>query len=292
MELKKFSRARKLKRPPSDEPNTATVGLLSDSSLSLCGSELCAICLEVYRDGQTLRVISCGHEFHRKCVDPWLLANHTCPLCLFDVVLEKHVPSRQESAPEPADLPPAALRWPLTDQSIPNGAAEGQRHSPPAIGDRRANGSSCGCRQEGRTPMLNRNVQSMPVKRKNELGEKHLYKKRRHVGQDAIGAQKRSARRNRVVPRISVARAMTVSQTETLKARHLSSTVDCISEGYMSDISAVTECTGSSGIRMPSCQGVISKTATARQGDVKFNICNTLPLLPSSRRPMDPRMPP
>ncbi|CDW57229.1 zf-RING 2 domain containing protein [Trichuris trichiura] len=118
MELKKFSHTRKMKRPPLGEPNTATVGLLSDSSLSLCGSDLCAICLEVYKDGQTLRVISCGHEFHRKCVDPWLLANHTCPLCLFDVVLEKHVPSRQEPTAEPVES--AMSPWPSTDQRTPN----------------------------------------------------------------------------------------------------------------------------------------------------------------------------
>ncbi|KFD67597.1 hypothetical protein M514_03464, partial [Trichuris suis] len=290
MELKKFSHTRKMKRPPPGEPNTATIGLLSDSSLSLCGSDLCAICLEVYKDGQTLRVISCGHEFHRKCVDPWLLANHTCPLCLFDVVLEKHVPSRQEPMPEPVES--TVSPWPLADQRTPNASIGSQRQASPTANDRQVNnGSSVGCRRQGRSHTLGGNVQSVPVKRKNELGEKHSHKKRRHIALEAAG-QKRTARRNRVMPRTGASRSMMVSQTETVKGRPLSSTVDCISEGYMSDISAVTECTGSLGFQISSCQGTFSRNAVPRAGDAKVSVCSTLPLVPSSRRPMRPSTPP
>ncbi|GAA6081415.1 RING finger protein 215 isoform X2 [Tachysurus ichikawai] len=41
----------------------------------------CAVCLEQYTTNQCLRVLPCLHEFHRDCVDPWLLLQQTCPLC-------------------------------------------------------------------------------------------------------------------------------------------------------------------------------------------------------------------
>ncbi|KAF0034317.1 hypothetical protein F2P81_014383 [Scophthalmus maximus] len=53
----------------------------------------CAVCLEAFNNNQLvpsrlvssssqcLRVLPCLHEFHRECVDPWLLLQHTCPLC-------------------------------------------------------------------------------------------------------------------------------------------------------------------------------------------------------------------
>ncbi|XP_060894231.1 RING finger protein 215 [Labrus mixtus] len=41
----------------------------------------CAVCLEPFNNNQCLRVLPCLHEYHRECVDPWLLLHHTCPLC-------------------------------------------------------------------------------------------------------------------------------------------------------------------------------------------------------------------
>ncbi|XP_033028294.1 E3 ubiquitin-protein ligase RNF43 isoform X1 [Lacerta agilis] len=56
-------------------------------SVSTCSSApVCAICLEEFTEGQELRIITCFHEFHRHCVDRWLLERQTCPLCMFNIV--------------------------------------------------------------------------------------------------------------------------------------------------------------------------------------------------------------
>ncbi|KAJ6659139.1 hypothetical protein lerEdw1_019442 [Lerista edwardsae] len=46
----------------------------------------CAICLDRFHKNQCLRVLPCLHEFHRDCVDPWLLLQQTCPLCKDNVL--------------------------------------------------------------------------------------------------------------------------------------------------------------------------------------------------------------
>ncbi|XP_032084745.1 RING finger protein 215 [Thamnophis elegans] len=46
----------------------------------------CAICLDQFQRNQCLRVLPCLHEFHRDCVDPWLLLQQTCPLCKHNVL--------------------------------------------------------------------------------------------------------------------------------------------------------------------------------------------------------------
>ena len=44
--------------------------------------ETCAVCLEDYEDGEELRGLVCGHQFHQPCVDPWLMTKRAnCPVC-------------------------------------------------------------------------------------------------------------------------------------------------------------------------------------------------------------------
>lgn len=44
--------------------------------------EECSICLEKYRPGTYKRKLSCGHIFHKKCIDKWFRNDkNECPMC-------------------------------------------------------------------------------------------------------------------------------------------------------------------------------------------------------------------
>lgn len=69
--------------PGPDKKITATASAEdSDDENTDC----CVICLDPYADGDQLRQMPCKHEFHVKCIDPWLLANHNCPLCKYNIL--------------------------------------------------------------------------------------------------------------------------------------------------------------------------------------------------------------
>jgi len=47
---------------------------------------VCVICLGDMLQGECARSLpSCGHDFHRACIDMWLLRKTSCPLCNTDV---------------------------------------------------------------------------------------------------------------------------------------------------------------------------------------------------------------
>ncbi|NWW91596.1 RNF43 ligase, partial [Rhynochetos jubatus] len=79
-----------------------------DSASSCSSAPVCAICLEEFSEGQELRIISCSHEFHRECVDPWLQQHHTCPLCMFNILARDSMDQAMASGSRlvPRDMEP------------------------------------------------------------------------------------------------------------------------------------------------------------------------------------------
>ncbi|KAH7837582.1 hypothetical protein Vadar_015454 [Vaccinium darrowii] len=49
--------------------------------------ECCPICLGEFSGGEKVRILpKCGHGFHVKCIDTWLLSHSSCPNCRVSVI--------------------------------------------------------------------------------------------------------------------------------------------------------------------------------------------------------------
>ncbi len=80
----------------------------------------CAVCLEEYRVGDTLRVLEpCGHCFHARCVDTWTSRRPVCPVCNAPTCAPQ--PARAAALPEAVPVPSDAVTVPrvqLIDLSV------------------------------------------------------------------------------------------------------------------------------------------------------------------------------
>merc|ERR1719481_786472 len=91
--------------------------------------ETCCICLDDYVLGDKLRILPCGHAYHQKCIDPWLLKNkRVCPQCRKKVFASGEVPpSDTESETEDERRP---LLGRHNRASIPAGTFNVQSENP------------------------------------------------------------------------------------------------------------------------------------------------------------------
>ncbi|KAB5514441.1 hypothetical protein DKX38_028347 [Salix brachista] len=59
----------------------------------------CVVCLEDIKEGEWCRnLVGCGHVFHSKCVDSWLVKVSACPICRNRVELDQGVKDRPSMA--------------------------------------------------------------------------------------------------------------------------------------------------------------------------------------------------
>nr|CDJ86768.1 Zinc finger domain containing protein [Haemonchus contortus] len=129
MEIRKFQKesSRQRRRPFARLRRVRSTylpvfGSLTSVANTASSQERCSICLDEYAEGTELRVLFCGHEFHPKCVDPWLLSNRRCPLCQFDVVYKQYpkmepVTKNRQTSPSTENSPLEPLL--LTVQESP-----------------------------------------------------------------------------------------------------------------------------------------------------------------------------
>ncbi|PAN04990.1 hypothetical protein PAHAL_1G107300 [Panicum hallii] len=73
------------KRPAAglDKSALAAMPVLTFKAAAPGGEPMeCAVCLSAMQDGDAVRALpGCRHAFHAACVDAWLCARATCPVC-------------------------------------------------------------------------------------------------------------------------------------------------------------------------------------------------------------------
>ncbi|RLN12377.1 hypothetical protein C2845_PM09G15100 [Panicum miliaceum] len=86
------------------EPPPTPKGAEGDDDKTRGGGSvlLCAVCLEDVRAGEMVRQLpACRHLFHADCVDAWLRAHRTCPLCRCDLS-PRNLTAKASAAPAAA----------------------------------------------------------------------------------------------------------------------------------------------------------------------------------------------
>mgnify|MGYP001166723081 CR=1 FL=1 len=65
------------------------INIDSLNTIILCeqlSDNICSVCLDEFKDGDTIKKLNCNHIFHKDCLEPWLNNNRNCPLCRQNIV--------------------------------------------------------------------------------------------------------------------------------------------------------------------------------------------------------------
>ncbi|XP_077420561.1 E3 ubiquitin-protein ligase RNF128-like [Vanacampus margaritifer] len=76
--------------------------LKRDDEETTSDSHMCAVCIESYKAGELVTVLTCDHIFHQACIEPWLLDKRTCPMCKCDILKSLGVEMEDEERVSPA----------------------------------------------------------------------------------------------------------------------------------------------------------------------------------------------
>eukprot|EP00063_Salmo_salar_P077445 XP_014052280.1 PREDICTED: E3 ubiquitin-protein ligase RNF128-like isoform X2 [Salmo salar] len=62
-------------------------------------ADTCAVCIDAYKTGDVLTILTCNHFFHKTCIEPWLMEHRTCPMCKCDILKALGVEQPEEDQP-------------------------------------------------------------------------------------------------------------------------------------------------------------------------------------------------
>jgi len=74
---------------PKSKPQASTSTSSSSQEFTPSYGNECSICLDDFQDGDKVRILPCGHIFHRDEIDDWLTRiKKLCPICKRDITGE------------------------------------------------------------------------------------------------------------------------------------------------------------------------------------------------------------
>ncbi|KAJ8351430.1 hypothetical protein SKAU_G00229060 [Synaphobranchus kaupii] len=97
-------------------------------------ADSCAVCIESYKPGDVVSVLTCSHVFHKMCIEPWLLEHRTCPMCKCDILkslgieVEREEPEHDGNEVHVAVLPdmyPGPITLSVIDDTRSEAASSG-----------------------------------------------------------------------------------------------------------------------------------------------------------------------
>ncbi|XP_062954749.1 RING finger protein 148 [Cynocephalus volans] len=82
-----MGRRRQIKRDVKKAIGQLQLRVLKEGDKELDPNENnCVVCFDIYKPRDVVRILTCKHFFHKACIDPWLLAHRTCPMCKYDIL--------------------------------------------------------------------------------------------------------------------------------------------------------------------------------------------------------------
>ena len=67
----------------SELNNNSVISIYDNDNDNEYLNKFCPICQDDIEEKSIIRMLSCNHIFHCKCIDKWLETNKNCPLCNF-----------------------------------------------------------------------------------------------------------------------------------------------------------------------------------------------------------------
>ncbi|XP_036403998.1 E3 ubiquitin-protein ligase RNF128-like isoform X2 [Megalops cyprinoides] len=117
-------------------------------------ADTCAVCIEAYKPGDVVSILTCSHFFHKVCIEPWLLEHRTCPMCKCDILKSLGVEPETEEAGSQVNSPQVAVVPDLNFYpTLPPMTEEDSRSEAASSGYASVQGSEDNVQQLAQTPI-------------------------------------------------------------------------------------------------------------------------------------------